>query len=30
MSYLHKNAAGGRWLGMSQEEQLANIGAEVG
>lgn len=30
MSYLHKNAAGGRWQKMSQEEQLANIGSEIG
>lgn len=30
MSYLHKNAAEGRWQRMSVAEQLANIGSEVG
>ncbi len=30
MSYLHKNAADGRWYQMSLEEQLSNIGSEVG
>ncbi|MDP3697826.1 MAG: hypothetical protein Q8R55_07525 [Candidatus Taylorbacteria bacterium] len=30
MSYLHKNAAAGRWQKMSIEEQLSNIGSEVG
>ena len=30
MSYLHKNAAAGRWYTMSTAEQLANIGSEVG
>ena len=30
MSYLHKNASEGRWYQMSPEEQLANIGSEVG
>lgn len=30
MSYLHKNAAEGRWQSMSVAEQLANIGSEVG
>lgn len=30
MSYLHKNAAEGRWQKMPLAEQLANIGSEVG
>ena len=30
MTYLHKNAAEGRWHKMSIEEQLSNIGSEVG
>lgn len=30
MSYFHKNAAEGRWSAMSPEEQMANIGSEVG
>ena len=30
MTYLHKNAAEGRWFQMSSEEQLGNIGSEVG
>lgn len=30
MTYLHKNAAEGRWQRMSLAEQLANIGSEVG
>lgn len=30
MAYLHKNAAAGGWYKMSIEEQLVNIGSEVG
>ena len=30
MNYLHKNAAEGRWQQMTTEEQLSNIGSEVG
>ena len=30
MTYLHKNAAEGRWFKMSMEEQMGNIGSEVG
>lgn len=30
MNYLHKNSAKGSWQKFSLEEQLANIGAEVG
>lgn len=30
MSYLHKNAAEGMWYQMTLEEQMSNIGTEVG